>query len=233
MDKKRCYKCKKAKSVNDFYKCIGSSDGLQYKCKSCVKEYYNKNKSKINEYKKHYRKNNKEKIAEGKKRYYSIKDNMDQKKKHDAEYYEKNRDTILNRMSMNKDKILKYVNRRRASDINFRLAQYLRNRVRTALKNNQKSGSAVADLGCSIENLKEHIERQFVDGMSWDNWGKNRGCWSIDHIIPLSRPNLSNRKEFLKVAHYTNLRPMWHIDNIKKSDKIEDYSDPGVFVKPA
>jgi transposase-like protein len=89
MNKKICYKCEEIKSTNDFYRCNGTPDGLQYKCKSCVKEYYRKNKSKINKYKKEYRKNNKEKIAEGKRKYYSIKDNMDHKKKHDAEYYEK------------------------------------------------------------------------------------------------------------------------------------------------
>jgi hypothetical protein len=136
-------------------------------------------------------------------------------------------------MKENKDSISKYVNEKLSSDINFRLATYLRNRTRSAIKNNQRSGSAVADLGCSIEDLKRYIEDQFVDEMNWDNWGNKRGCWSIDHILPLSNANLSDRKEFLKVSHYTNLRPMWHIGNIKKSNKTEDYSDPGIFVKPA
>jgi hypothetical protein len=57
--------------------------------------------------------------------------------------------------------------------------------------------------------------------MTWDNWGKGEGKWSIDHIIPLASSNytLSNREDFLKLNHYTNLQPLWDIHNIRKSNK--------------
>lgn len=57
------------------------------------------------------------------------------------------------------------------SDVEYRLQVILRSRVRLAIKNNQKSGSAIGDLGCSIKDLKGHLESLFVSNMSWDNYG--------------------------------------------------------------
>lgn len=54
--------------------------------------------------------------------------------------------------------------------------------------------------------------------MTWDNYGKGREKWSIDHIIPLTKIDLSNIEEFKKVNHFTNLQPLWNIDNIRKSN---------------
>lgn len=99
-----------------------------------------------------------------------------------------------------------------------RLKQILRERVRKALKGKGKNGSAVKDLGCSIEELKIYLESKFLLNMSWDNYGTYG--WHVDHIIPLSQFNLSDRNEFLKACHYTNLQPLWAIDNIKKSNKL-------------
>jgi hypothetical protein len=104
------------------------------------------------------------------------------------------------------------------TDINFKLADTLRSRLKHALKGNQKSGSAVKDLGCSIEELKKHLESQWQPDMSWNNWTKNG--WHIDHIKPLSRFNLSNRDEFLKACHYSNLQPLWASDNWSKSNNM-------------
>jgi hypothetical protein len=84
-----------------------------------------------------------------------------------------------------------------------------------ALKRGTKTGSAVSDLGCSIEELKKYIETKFLEGMTWENYGK----WHIDHIIPLSKFNLSDREELLKAVNYTNLQPLWAEDNMKKSNK--------------
>jgi hypothetical protein len=105
----------------------------------------------------------------------------------------------------------------RKKDPLFKLQNNLRIRLITAIKQGSKAGSAVKDLGCSIEELKQYLESKFQPGMSWDNWGRHG--WHIDHIKPLSRFDLSNREEFLKACHYTNLQPLWAIDNIRKGNK--------------
>ena len=112
-----------------------------------------------------------------------------------------------------------YRKNRLKNDIEFRIRDSLRKRLSTAIRNCQKSGSAVRDLGCSIEDLKDRLESQFQPGMSWDNWGRGKDCWHIDHIIPLSSFNLEDREEFLKACHYTNLQPLWEVDNLKKGSK--------------
>jgi len=74
-------------------------------------------------------------------------------------------------------------------------------------------------LGYTLDELKWHIEKQFVRGMSWDNAGE----WHIDHIIPLSSFRFSSTEdeEFLAAWALTNLRPMWALDNQRKSNKIQ------------
>jgi hypothetical protein len=90
-------------------------------------------------------------------------------------------------------------------------------RLYQAIKNGSKAGSAVRDLGCSIPEFKRHIESLWLPGMSWENWG--RSGWSLDHIKPLSAFDLSDRQQFLEACHYSNIRPLWHIDNMRKGAK--------------
>ena len=119
-----------------------------------------------------------------------------------------------------KDESRTYQNKKYILDVNYRLAKNLRNRLYNAIKNIQKSGSAVKDLGCTIEELKKYLEAKFMSGMTWDNRGNGTGMWNIDHMSPLSKFNLSNRSQFLKAVHYTNLQPLWWKDNIKKGNRI-------------
>jgi len=98
------------------------------------------------------------------------------------------------------------------------LGSKLRTRLNSAIRGSQKSGSAVDDLGCSIENLKLYLESKFQEGMTWDNRGKHG--WHIDHIKPLSSFDLTDREQFLKAVNYTNLQPLWAKDNLTKGVKI-------------
>jgi hypothetical protein len=100
-----------------------------------------------------------------------------------------------------------------------RLASQLRNRMRIALKRCSKIGSAVKELGCSIPELKTHLESRFQPGMTWDN--HTIDGWHIDNIIPLSSFDLSDPNQFKRACHYTNLQPLWWRDNLAKGDKLE------------
>jgi hypothetical protein len=101
------------------------------------------------------------------------------------------------------------------SDVNFKLAASLRNRLGRAIKGNYKSGSAVNDLGCSVQEFKFYIESKFQLGMTWDNWSKDG--WHIDHIKPLCKFDLSNSDQLKQACHFTNLQPLWVEDHKRKT----------------
>jgi hypothetical protein len=101
-----------------------------------------------------------------------------------------------------------------STPINRRLALNLRGRLSQAFRNGYKTGSAVRDLGCSIEEFRIYLESKFQEGMSWDNYG--RDGWHMDHILPLCRFDLSDEVQLKKACHYTNLQPLWAKDNLEK-----------------
>lgn len=89
-----------------------------------------------------------------------------------------------------------------------RLLAFLRGR---GLRKHKKTAEFI---GCSWLQLRDHIERLFVDGMSWDN----RKLWHIDHIVPLA--SAVTEADILRLCHYTNLRPLWAADNFAKGSKL-------------
>jgi len=100
------------------------------------------------------------------------------------------------------------VNRHDLSGFRRFLIGDARNVAREIIKNNFAIFEQI------IEQLKEHLEKQFDENMTWDNYGE----WHIDHIIPLSSAN--TEEEMYKLCHYTNLQPLWAIDNIIKANTI-------------
>lgn len=87
-----------------------------------------------------------------------------------------------------------------------------------AIRKQQKGGSAIDDLGCSISELKAHLEAQFQPGMTWENHGKYG--WHIDHKKPLNSFDLTNLEQLREACHFSNLQPMWAKENYSKRDKI-------------
>src|SRR3990167_2799018 len=161
-----------------------------------------KEKYKDPNYHKKYRLKNADKIAEYKKEY-------------NKEYRFENKNKIAEyQKEYQKEKLI--------SDVQFKLCQRLRTRLWLALKKNKKSGSAVRDLGCTVEELKFYIESQFQEGMSWENWGRagTEKKWNIDHKIPLAFFDLTDKEQFKQAVHYSNLQPLWAVDNIRKRDKV-------------
>jgi len=123
---------------------------------------------------------------------------------------------IKARYQNSKEHNRKYQNFKYKTDLNHRIAKCMRARLAKALKRNTKSGNAIKLLDCSIEFLKYYLEKQFSKGMSWSNYGK----WHIDHIRPCNSYDLSKPGEQALCFHYTNLQPLWALDNMKKHDKI-------------
>lgn len=110
---------------------------------------------------------------------------------------------------------------RRIKDLNYRIASNMRSRLSKALRGVVKRSSAVDNLGCSLDEFRLYLESKFEPGMGWDNYGHGVNKWNIDHIEPLSTADLSDLDTQKRLSHYTNLRPMWHIDNIRKGNRYE------------
>lgn len=116
----------------------------------------------------------------------------------------------------NPEYLTKYYKERAAVDPAFKFINNLRVRQGAVLKGR---ASTTKGLGCTKEFLKEHMEKQFTEGMNWENYGHGEGKWTIDHKLPLDLIR-TNPELTLQLIHYTNLQPMWFIDNIKKGKKI-------------
>jgi hypothetical protein len=110
----------------------------------------------------------------------------------------------------------KFLQRRRDDPV-FRLVTNLRSRLNQAVRKNQKSGSAVRDLGCPVSELRQKLESQWQSGWSWDNYGT---VWVIDHYFPLAWADLEDRIELLAVCNHRNLRALSKQENAEKSNSV-------------
>jgi len=95
-----------------------------------------------------------------------------------------------------------------------KVAQNVRRRIWKVLRGTMRKKHSKELLGCNLNNFVQHIESQWVDGMSWENYGL-RG-WHIDHIIPCCSFDLTDLEQQEKCFHYTNLQPLWAEENHKK-----------------
>jgi hypothetical protein len=116
----------------------------------------------------------------------------------------------------NRKKLNQYRANKAKNDPIFKLIQNQRRRIRQALKEMKKTKSTLKLLGCSATELWNHLEKQFKSKMTRKNYGK----WHVDHIRPCASFDLTNPKQQQICFHYTNLQPLWAIDNIKKGAKL-------------
>jgi hypothetical protein len=194
--------------------------------KAHYSEYRKNNKEKIKISKTKYYKNNKQKISNNNKKYFNLnKKKISIKQK---EYYKNNLKKIKKRANVyyknNKEKCIKrsvaYKNKRRKTDLNFKLQCILRSRLKNILirKKINKIYSYVELVGCTIQELKLHIESQFKEDMTWDN--HNAKGWHIDHIKPCVSFDLSDPEQQRECFHFTNLQPLWWYENLSKGCKL-------------
>lgn len=174
-----------------------------------VKARYEVKKDEILAYVTKYRRANRETILSKKAQYRE--NNREYLRSKAKEYRErvKHTEEFKRRDRINRSKYL--------SKVQNKLALSLRTRVKIAVKSNAKAGSAVRDLGCTIPELKALLESKFKSGMTWKNWSLHG--WHLEHIVPLHKFDLTERTQFLKACHFSNLQPMWATEHYKKSAK--------------
>lgn len=227
METKTCTKCLLDLDLSMFTKNSKSKDGLNTRCKSCIKEFNDKNKDKKKEYDKLHKKINEIKLKEQRKIYYpTIKERY---KEYYKDYNRINSETLkLKKREYDKQNIEKkkeYLNNRRKTNPLYNLSCFYRSMLNNAFKKKGyvKNEKCLSILGCSFEDFKLHIESLWEPWMTWENKGNPKDgilelnkSWDIDHIIPLA--SATNEDEITNLNHYTNLQPLCSYTNrnIKK-----------------
>jgi len=195
MNEQECNKCKVVKPLDAFHRDNTRESGRMTTCKQCREQHYQENREKA--------------IERGKQHY---QDNREMKLVYQNEYNRKN-----------KKERREYIRNRKKNDPAFALRHTISKRINEMLKSNngsKKGESIMKYLPYTKEQLKEHIEKQFKPGMSWDN----RSEWHIDHIYPhsLLPYDSMDHSNFQKCWALENLQPLWAKENIKKGSKILD-----------
>lgn len=192
-----CGSCNETKPIEEFGKNKNTSNGLQSSCKICKsitdKEYRNdpRFRQRILDYKMND--------------YFKIRNNPEKWSEYLKQYRER-RDYALEYNRMRSDPF------RKSKDI-------IRKLINTSLKIRDVKKSSICMktveiLSCSFEFFKEHIELQFLDGMSWLNHGE----WHLDHKVPLDKAETI--EELVKLNHWSNFQPLWSYDNLTKSNSM-------------
>ncbi len=115
-----------------------------------------------------------------------------------------------------KDYFRSYEKEKAKVNLSFRFAKNLRCRIWHAISRKWIKSERTSELvGCSLLELRTHLEKQFQCGMSWDNYGK----WHIDHIKPCMKFDLTKLSERQQCFHYSNLQPLWATENLAKGGR--------------
>jgi len=204
---KICVKCNIEQSIDNYNKEKNTKDGLRGECKLCRKAYRDGRKNKNKEYYLKYYQEHKQDYRQRTKKFREKNPNYRHPRQ---KLWDKN-----NREKINALKRKRYHERK--NDIIFKLIYRVRNRTKNAVRRKyfRKDFKYPDYIGCSREELKMHIESQFTEGMTWDKF--LAGEIHIDHIVPIGKAQTP--EEIFKLSHYTNLRPLWAKDNLKKGAK--------------
>lgn len=209
---KRCCTCKTQKPRSEFGLSSGTKDGLRKRCKLCnntanaASRAANPESSRASCLK--WQKANRDKANEKLRRFANSNPGYMAAKQ--REWREKNLERARERD--------REANRRRLKNHAYRIHATIGNGLRDNLKNKRKGSRTFSILGYDRQDLLSHLERQFLPGMSWENFGK----WHVDHIRPLASFSINGQDDpEVRIAWaLSNLRPLWATDNLKKSDKL-------------
>ena len=204
---KNCYQkkwCRENPEKNKNYQKKWRKENSE-KNKNYSKKYYIKNSKKLKKYQKEYQKKHQKKYCKEDLKYF--KEYNKKWRKENPEKFKKQRSD--------------YWKKRSEIDVHFRLRSSVSCLIRKRLRNrlsSKKGNSTWKFLPYTVDDLIQHLENLFTEGMNWNNYGK----WHIDHKTPDCKFNYKsiNNKEFQKCWALNNLQPLWAIDNLRKSDKI-------------
>lgn len=199
---KRCGVCGEEKDGSEFYRTAATKDGFSHRCKQCASLDQAE-----------WRKNNPE-LAQARDR--------ESWRKYQAKYQRNyKRWAAENRTERNAYRRALHAEKMRTDEA-YRWEYKIRNKVYLALRGIRKSAPTERLIGCSFDQLKQHLESLWQPGMSWDNYGKHQeDSWEIDHRIPVSSFNLVDPEQQKQCFHFSNLQPLWRRDNRAKSKKLD------------
>lgn len=227
-----CLKCETVKPLSAFNTTKSSKIGYRSQCKECTKIYLDNNNETIKEKRKEYYEQNKDIISVKGKEYRSNPIVIERNIKYQKEYRINNEDQLREQKKQytadpkNKEHKREYDKihnpYRYKNNTTYRITKLLRGRVRNAIKDNIKSASTMELLGCTVEELKIHLQKTADDNYPDKNFDINNydsKLWHIDHIKPCSKFNMEDPEEQKKCFHYTNLQILTAEDNLKKYNK--------------
>ena len=237
MPTKICKQCGKEKDVSEFQHTTKNKDGCRPRCKECANWNHRSEESKKQFLEQQDFKHRKVKRCPGCGEIKSYDDFNIQESRRDglspycslcitAKSLEYSRRPYVQKKQDKYERSERYYanNKRRyekkkVEDENYKLALYCRNRINTLIvtQNAKKLMGTFYLIGCSILELRQHIESQFEDGMTWQN--HSRKGWHIDHRLPVNAFNLQDPIQQLAAFNWRNLHPMWGIPNIQKGAK--------------
>lgn len=170
------------------------------------KEWRDKNRDRLNEQQRQRYRENPDAFKERKERY--ISSHLEQVKESRKRYKMENRQrcTDYERNKRHSDPVYKF----RTSFIHL-MSLYRKKKGYTGTKGTWEM------VGCDFDTFLAHIQSQFEDGMTMENYGHGEGRWNIDHIVPICTAKTD--KDIERLNHYSNLRPMWSSDNYKRPRK--------------
>lgn len=187
------------------------------------REKFQRNKERILAQHREYQLANPEKIKE--QRAAKYRRHVTEIKRKASEYSRKNAAAVRERMfayvrsDAFKEKRKERHAQRYASEPQYRISLTVRNRIREILTaRGLQSASAIKYAGCTAAELVKHLESLFQAGMSWENYGE----WHIDHIRPLAAFDVRDAEQLKQACHFTNLQPLWAIDNMRKGARIAE-----------
>ncbi len=208
---------KDLKNQKEYYK--KNSDKIKQRSKS----YYQSNKQRAAESSKEYRGKNKEIIKQRKLDHYnspSYQKHIKQKRKSNWQQEKQQKFQAFCFGVARFPQILKIlVNHWQYRKEQARIALNIRSRIKKVVKSHNATKNIETNslLGCTFVDYRKYLESLFDSEMSWDNYGCGPGKWQIDHIKPCILFNLQDPKEQKQCFHYSNTRPLWYKEHIKKT----------------